>query len=92
MIYENENFSGPSLHHILEWPFFKKNIVTWEVILKHYKSEIRGEFIRYKASKIVYEWKVHREIFILPQAKENSSQYLLLRTDISQKTVFRCPW
>ena len=31
--YESENFSGSSLHHILEsekfrWPFFKKNIVT----------------------------------------------------------------
>ena len=55
------------------------------------KIRIRREFIRYKASKIVYEWKVHLEIFSLPQAKENSWQYLLLRTDISQKIVFGCP-
>ena len=82
-----------SLHHILE---SKKNLGD----LKYYnlgndfetlKIRIRREFIRYKASKIVYEWKVHLEIFSLPQAKENSWQYLLLRTDVSQKIVFGCP-
>ena len=35
---------------------------------------------------------VHLEIFSLPQAIENSREYLLLRTDIIQKTVVGCPW
>ena len=35
-------------------------------------------------SKIVHEWNVHLEICIRPQAKENSRQYLLFRTDILQ--------
>ena len=34
----------------------------------------------------------HLEIFSFPQAIENSRQFLLLRTDISQKTVVGCPW
>ena len=34
----------------------------------------------------------HLESFSLPQAIENSRQLLLLRTDISQKTVTGCPW
>ena len=34
----------------------------------------------------------HLESFSLPQAVENSRQLLLLRTDISQKTVTGCPW
>ena len=53
---------------------------------KNKTSENRREFIR-KASKIVHEWNVHLEIFSRPQAKENSRQYLLLRTDILQKKV-----
>ena len=44
-----------------------------------------------KASKIVHEWNGHIEIFSLPQVIENSRQYLLLRTDILQKTVVGCP-
>ena len=43
-------------------------------------------------SKIVHEWNVHLEICIRPQAKENSRQYLLFRTDILQKTVVGSPW
>ena len=43
-------------------------------------------------SKIVHEWNVHLEICIRPQAKENSRQYLLFRTDILQKTVVGTPW
>ena len=34
----------------------------------------------------------HLERSSLPQAIENSRQLLLLRTDISQKTVTGCPW
>ena len=34
----------------------------------------------------------HLEIFSRPQVMENSRQYLLLRTDILQKTVVECPW
>ena len=33
----------------------------------------------------------HLEIFSRPQIIENSRQYLLLRTDILQKTVVGCP-
>ena len=32
------------------------------------------------------------EIFSLPQATENSSQFLFPRTDILQKTVVGCPF
>ena len=49
-------------------------------------SENRRQFIRY-VSKIVPEWNGHLEISSRPQAKENSRQYLLLRTDNSQKKV-----
>ena len=41
-----------------------------------------------EASKFVHERNVHLEIFSLPQVIENSRQYLVLRTDILQKTVF----
>ena len=44
-----------------------------------------------KAWKLVHEWNVHLEMFSRPQAKENFRQYLLLRTDIIQKTVLRRP-
>ena len=41
----------------------------------------------------VHEWNGRQEIFSLPQAIENSREFLLLllRTDVSQKTVFGCP-
>ena len=42
--------------------------------------------------KILHEWNSHLEIFSLPQVIEHSRQYLLLRTDILQKTVIGCPW
>ena len=41
--------------------------------------------------QIVHEWNGHLEIFSRPQVIENSRQYLLLQTDISQKTVVGCP-
>ena len=53
--------------------------------------ENRREFIRC-TTKIVHEWNGHLEIFSLPQAIENASQLLFLRTDFSQKTVIECPW
>ena len=34
---------------------------------------------------------IHLEIFSIAQAIENSKQFLLLRTDILQKTVVGCP-
>ena len=37
--------------------------------------------------KIAPEWNVHLEIISRIQATENSKQYLLLLTDILQKTV-----
>ena len=39
----------------------------------------------------MHEWNGHLEIFSRPQVIENSRQYLLLRTDILQKTVVGCP-
>ena len=39
----------------------------------------------------MHEWSGRQEIFSRPQAIENSRQYLLLRTDILQKTVVGCP-
>ena len=53
-------------------------------------SENRSGFIR-KASKTVHEWNGHPDIFSRPQVIEYSRQYLLLRTDILQKTVVGCP-
>ena len=53
----------------------------------------RREFNR-NASKIVYEWNGHLEIFSRSQVKENSGPFLLLwtgRTDILQKIVDGCP-
>ena len=45
-----------------------------------------------QASKIVREWNDNLEIFCRPQVKETDSrQYVLLRTDILQKTVVGCP-
>ena len=41
--------------------------------------------------KFVLECNGHLEIFSRPQVMENSRQYLLLRTDILQKTVVGCP-
>ena len=41
--------------------------------------------------KIVHEWSSHLKVFSLPQVIENFRQYLLLRTDILQKTVVGCP-
>ena len=41
---------------------------------------------------LMHEWKGHQEILSLPQAIENSRQFVLLRTDILQKTVVGCPW
>ena len=95
--YKSDNFSDSSLNPIFESenirvPFSTKNRLTW--VLKCEKLnfiENRREFIRY-ITKIVHEWNGHLEIFSLPQAIENSRQFLLLRTDILQKTVLGCPW
>ena len=93
--YESKNFSDSSLHHILEsenfrFPFSKKNSVTWVV---------KYEKLNFRKSKGIYEisfenctWTNHLEIFSCPQAKENSRQYLLLRTDVLREKVVGCPW
>ena len=44
-----------------------------------------------KLQKLYMNETVDLEIFSLPQAIENSRQFLLLRTDILQKTVIGCP-
>ena len=43
------------------------------------------------ASKIVHEWNSHLEIFSRPQVIEKFRQYMLLPTDILQKTVVGFP-
>ena len=45
-----------------------------------------------KLRKIVHDWNGHLEIVSRPRVIENSRQFLLLRTDILQKTVVGCPW
>ena len=42
----------------------------------------------YMNGTVIYKFL---ELFSLPQAIENSRQFMLLRTDISQKTVVGCP-
>ena len=44
-------------------------------------QENRREFVRY-AMKIIHAQNRHLEIFSLSQAIENSTQFLLLETDI----------
>ena len=91
-----ENFSESSFHRIIEsqnfrFPFSAKNSLRWRVKCQKLSSENRTEFIR-QASKIIHKWKGHLEILSLRQGKENSRQFLLLRTDIAvQKTVVGCP-
>ena len=61
--------------------------------MKYYTSENRREFVsRGKLWKLYMNGHCHLEIFRLPQAIKNSRQFLLLRTDISEKTVVGCPW
>ena len=64
--------------------------LTWVLKCEKLYLENRREFIRH-VTKIVPEWNCHLEIFSLPQAIENSRQFVLLRTDILQKTVVGCP-
>ena len=75
---------------ILGFLFPTTNSLTWGVKCENKTSENRREFIKL-ASKFVREWNGHLEIFSLPQVIENCKQYLLLRTDILQKTVIGCP-
>ena len=58
--------------------------------MKNSTSENRRAFISC-ASKIIHEWSGRQEIFSRPHVIENCWQYLLLRTDILQKTVVGCP-
>ena len=56
-------------------------------------QKVVGNLLDKLRKLIAHECKVHLAIFSSSQAKENSRpQYLLLRTDISQKTVDGCPW
>ena len=57
--------------------------------MKNLTLENRRKLFMY--SKNVPEWNVHQEIFSHIQVIENARQYLLLRSDILQKTVVVCP-
>jgi len=61
---------------------FRRNLI-WRV--KYDKSRENVEKLSFRKS-IVHEWKGRLEIFSRPQVKEISRQYMLLRTDILQKT------
>ena len=54
--------------------------------MKFKLQKIAGNLLEL-ASKTVHEWNDHVEIISRPQVIENWGQYLLLRTDILQKTV-----
>ena len=58
---------------------------------RHYDLGRLQKIVRNFFSKIVPEWNTCLEIFSRIQVIENSRQYLLLRTDILQKTVVGCP-
>ena len=67
--------------------FSKKNSLNWGVKCMKFKlQKIVGNLLEL-ASKTVHEWNDHVEIISRPQVIENWGQYLLLRTDILQKTV-----
>ena len=60
--------------------------------MKNLTSENRREFIG-QASKIVYEWNVHLEIFSRPQVTENCGNICFSEGDILQTETFvECPW
>ena len=84
MYYESENFSDSSFHHIFDSEKFRF------AFFYEKKPNLGCEMWKIKLQKI--EWNGHLEMFNRPQAKENSRQSLLLRTDILQKTVVGCPW
>ena len=81
-------FLNPKILGLL---FLRKIAKPGEWSVKNKTSENRREFFR-KASIIVHEWSSHLEMLSLPQVIENFKQYLLLRTDILEKTVVGCPW
>ena len=76
---------------ILVFLLSTKHIQTWEVECENNPSKNRREFIRYKLQKLYMNGTVSLEIFSRHQVIENSRKYLLLRTDILQKTVVGCP-
>ena len=73
---------------ILVFLLSTKHILTWEV---ECGNNHRREFIRYKLQKLYMNGTVSLEIFSRHQVIENFRKYLLLRTDILQKTVVGCP-
>ena len=70
----------------------KKKSVFWRVKCEklNFRKSLLGNLMD-KPSKIVHERNGNLKILSLPQGIENSRQFLLLRTDISQKTVVECP-
>ena len=75
----------------IRWKHFSglSSVLTWSNV-KINLQKIVGNLSDKQI--IVHEWNGHLEIFSGPQVIENSRQYLLLRTDILQKTVVGCPW
>ena len=60
----------------------------WQIKLQ----KIVGDLWKKFRKLYIHEWNGYREIFSRRQVIENSRQYLVLRTDILQKTVVGCPW
>ena len=83
-IFQSENFS---------FSLSSENSLTWEV--KYEKLYFRRSWnlldkLR-KSYSSVQEWNSHQEIVYLPQATENSRQFLLLRADICRKQSLGAP-
>ena len=89
LIHLSFTFFNPKILHFL---FSSNNNLTWGVKCEKNKyQKIVGnldELRKFYINGTV----MHLEIFSRPQSKENSRQYLRLRTDILQKTVVACPW
>ena len=79
-----ENFSDSSFHRIF---------VSWNLVGKMPKIKLQkivGNLLDKIMLRKVHEWHGHLEILSLPQGIETSRQFVLLRTDILQKTVLVC--
>ena len=82
--YESDNFSNSSLHRIFESENFRfPNLGSemWKIKLQKIVGNLLGSF----------ENCTRMEQSRKTQVIQNFRQYLLLRTDILQKTVFGCP-
>ena len=70
----------------------KNSIFLGEWNVTNWASENRVGYLWEKFRKLYMNGTVIEKFFGRPQVIENARQYLLLPTDILQKTVVGCPW